>query len=310
MRDLKQKQAENAFVQIWIIVKRIFKTQVTRRPFNTVIQMILGIVVGFFISFLSKDPIGPKPLCVDPHPNPESSMRSLKDVTEAFTLYFMLLMYTTFSFAMTACMTFSHELSIISKEVANSWYSIYSFYFAKVLSDALLLMITFTPMFLTVYLCTQQPPSFERGIKFFLICCASGFLWQGWAQVITIVCGKRPEVSVLIIVTIVIPMYLLSGLFIKVNDMAAAPKALSFISDMRFSIEGLILAIYSERCEGLPALRRLGDTLPTKSAIFNLFSIDSSQQGRDFIIVASHVCLAKSLLLVVMIARIFLRKKL
>ena len=310
MSQLKQKKARNPFFQLMLITKRIFQTQVTRKPYHTITQMLLGSIVGLLISYLPREAIGPRPLCVNLTPNPESLMRSLNEVTEAFTLYYMLLIHCSFSFGMTACMTFYQDISIISKEVANSWYSIYSYYFAKLITDILLLMTIFLPMFLIIYFCTKQPDSFERGVQFFLFCCVSGFLWQGWSQFYSIICGKNTQLTVMIVVTLMIPMYLLSGVFIKVNEMSAVPKALSWLSDMRFSIEGILIAIYDGRCNHITIPDILKPQFPNKSAMLNFFSIQGDQQLRNYIILVAHVIVAKTCVLLALVDRIWFKKRL
>jgi hypothetical protein len=114
----------------------------------------------------------------------------------------------------------------------------------------------------------------------------------------------------MVVITLMIPMYLLSGVFIKVNAMSGIPKALSWISDTRFAIEGLLIAIYDGRCDHLPPLGGLEDMIPTKSAIFNFFTINGSQEVRDLLILVAHVCISKSLFLLGLVGKIWFRRRL
>lgn len=311
MSQVHQRRCRNFFIQAMIIINRILQIQVTHKPYHTACQMVLGCFVGLLISYLVKDPIGPRPLCVEANSTSKSSNAQAKQITEAFSLFSILIVHCSFIYGMQACMTFGRDLNIISKEVANYWYSIYAYFTAKILIDLILLMVSFLPMFLIIYFCTQQPHEFERGFKFFIISCASAFIWQGWSQLFTIITNKNMYLTVTLACTLFIPMYLLSGIFVKVDNMSVIPKTLSWLSDVRFITEAMIIAIYKGRCDHIqPPLEAWGNFVPTNSAMLNFFSIKEDQEKRDQLIILAHVVFIKLGVLVGLVARIFFKKRL
>ena len=249
--SMRKKQTASFWKQYQLCFSRSFRASAIESP-TFLASTISGLIVGLFMCVIAKEPVGTRDACYEDE-NPLDPMDQTKRIKQATEFFFMLLLRMTFTYAIVGVLNYSSEFKIISREISNSWYSVGSYFSAKSTVDAILLGLSFCPMFFLIYFMSNLPTDdYGRALFLFYFAYSSGFLWEARAQLFSLIFHKNPTIAISITIGLMFPMYLYSGLFIQHNDMTEFFKPLACTNDLKFAFEGMILSMYDGRCNDTP----------------------------------------------------------
>nr|CAD7459474.1 unnamed protein product [Timema tahoe] len=161
-----------------------------------------------------------------------------------YNLLFSILVHQMSSNMMLSILTFPMEMTILKKEHFNRWYSLKSFYLSITIVDIPISVISCVVFSLIVYIMTGQPLEPRRIIMFLVI----GQLTMFVSQTIGLMIGSIFDVvnGTFLGPTLTVPIMMFAGFGINLRDMPVYLHWGTYISYLRFSLEGIIAAIYGD----------------------------------------------------------------
>ncbi|CAB3223859.1 unnamed protein product [Arctia plantaginis] len=163
-------------------------------------------------------------------------------VLENYNLLFAILMHHMMSPMMLTILTFPSEMSVLSKEHFNRWYSLGSYYISITLVDLPVSIVGCAIFSVIVYTMSAQPLDIVRFAMFFAISLYTVLVAQSLGLMIgavfSVVNGTflGPTISV--------PMMMFAGFGVTLRDLPNYLYWGSYISYLRYGLEGFIGAIY------------------------------------------------------------------
>ncbi|XP_039310784.1 ATP-binding cassette sub-family G member 4 [Solenopsis invicta] len=158
---------------------------------------------------------------------------------------FFIILFLFFANSMPAVQMFPTEATVFLQEHLNNWYSLWSYYSVKILTDLpMQILCASSFMFITYYM-TGQPMEYDRILETWSICVLITIL----GQTVGILTGTafNTELGVFIIPAVSIPLLLFSGFFLKLGQMSEYLRPLCIVSFFRYALEGMMQAIYLDR---------------------------------------------------------------
>ncbi|ENN81359.1 hypothetical protein YQE_02238, partial [Dendroctonus ponderosae] len=134
------------------------------------------------------------------------------------------------------------EMSVFVREYLNYWYSLKAYYFAKTLADVPFQIILTTCYIVGVYFITDQPLDATRFFMFLLIAVLTALVSQSFGLLVGAAFNIESGVFLGPISTV--PMVLFSGFFAKLEDIPFYFQWLPYLSYVKYSFEGTMVAIY------------------------------------------------------------------
>lgn len=222
--DKSSLQATSLMHQIKILLGRYF-VMCKRDTTLTHLRIIVNIFVGLILSSVFVE-IG------------SDGSR----VLDNYNLLFSVLVHQMMCTMMLTIVTFPMQMSILLKEHFNRWYSLKAFYTATTLIDipiSVLCCFLFTSI---VYLITAQPLEMTRFAMFFAINILTVFIGQG----IGLMIGAAFNVvnGTFIGPTLFVPLMMFSGYGVSLRDVPSYLQWGTYISCLRYALEGFVGAIY------------------------------------------------------------------
>ncbi|XP_058817832.1 ATP-binding cassette sub-family G member 4-like isoform X2 [Topomyia yanbarensis] len=159
------------------------------------------------------------------------------------TSVLMVIMYSVFfTSAFSAILTFPLESAAFIREHKNNWYSLTPYYFSKLIVEVPALIFSTTASFLIMYFLTGQPMELIRILVLWITSILSGWV----TLLLGLLLGNMypMQTSVFLTVLIIILFSLFAGFFVTLKDMPLYLKPLTFISFVRYSLEGAVNAVY------------------------------------------------------------------
>lgn len=238
---------------------------VIRDPMLTSLRFLMHLSVAIFVGYLYGPRVGkvtgcPPDLGSDTHFDPTriTSMQNdlsdeIKDVMDNLSNLFFNVLIIFFGSLMPTLLTFPLEMSIFVKETTNSWHGAGMYYLAKSLAD-----LPFQIIFPTIYVCITyflngQPIDPVRFSLYLVIMIMTGFLGQSFGLIFGVIFMNEPVSAVFIAPLAVLPTFLFSGFLVKIENMPPILQHFSWLSCIRFAMEGVIISIYGfGRCSADP----------------------------------------------------------
>lgn len=242
---------------IWVLLRRTLL--ISSRDFNIYyvrLTTILTILILIFILYRD-NPIGQLDGC---------ALRPTRDTVEKiqtfemfkyenvyyanFGFIFFSVMLMVFVSILPTLLTFPLAVSVFMKENFNGWYSLKSYYIARNLAD--LPPMLFFPLLYgcLAYFITQQLFEWHRFLMFQAILIIVSILAQGLGFIVSAFFVKDVTTSTVVGGTINIPLFLFTGLLIKISTMPTYFQPFTYLSYFRLGFEAILVTLYGlNRCE-------------------------------------------------------------
>ncbi|XP_047530196.1 ATP-binding cassette subfamily G member 4 [Vanessa atalanta] len=207
-----------------VLIRRGF-LKAKRDPTMTHLRLMVNVVVGIMLGalFINAGNEGSR-------------------VLENYNLLFAILMHHMMSPMMLTILTFPSEMSILLKEHFNRWYSLGSYYISITIVDLPISIVSCAIFSVIVYLMSSQPLDIARFAMFFAISVYTVLVAQSFGlmvgAVFNVVNGTflGPTLSV--------PMMMFAGFGVTLRDLPPYLAWGSYVSYLRYGLEGYIGAIY------------------------------------------------------------------
>ncbi|EFN86035.1 ATP-binding cassette sub-family G member 4 [Harpegnathos saltator] len=216
--------ATNFYYQLKVLLRRGFimcKRDTTLTHLRIGVNIIVGVMLG--LVFLRSGADGSR-------------------VLDNYNLLFSILIHHMMTTMMLTVVTFPMQMSILIKEHFNRWYSLKAFYAALTVIDLPISIVCCILFSLIVYFISAQPLEIVRFCMFLSISLFIMFIGQGTGLMIgavfNVVNGTfmGPALAV--------PLMMFAGFGVSLRDLPSYLKWGSYISYLRYGLEGLVCAIY------------------------------------------------------------------
>ena len=284
--SVRKKPAAKFLKQVCLLSLRGLEANFTK-GYTFLANCLMGVVTAIFMCSVKSVPFGQVPICLRDVRN--ELVEASTEVYEATNFYFMLILHFIFTFAMSGVTVFPSELKVIVKEMSNSWFSVTAYFLSKVLVDSILMAWSTIPMLLYLFYVSQQPlDGADRILLLFFFCFSLGFLWESRAQLFSII-FPNSSVAMAVTVGLMFPLYFVSGIYVKHVNMASFYKPLGCFSDYKYGFEGVILAMYRNRCDlqGTNNETKINDTWWNSIAECFSRNVTSSSQTEGSLMLSS-----------------------
>ncbi|CAH1160279.1 unnamed protein product [Phaedon cochleariae] len=163
-------------------------------------------------------------------------------VLDNYNLLFSILMHHTFATMMLTILTIPQEISILTKEHFNRWYSLKMYYTSLTLVDIPLSVVCCFSFTAIIYYMTAQPPEMVRFLMFFISSQLVVLVVQGFGMMI----GAYFNVTngTFLGPTLCVPMMMFAGFGVRLCDLPPYLYWGSYVSYLRYALEGTVGAVY------------------------------------------------------------------
>ncbi|XP_018573015.1 ATP-binding cassette sub-family G member 1 [Anoplophora glabripennis] len=163
-------------------------------------------------------------------------------VLDNYNLLFSILMHHMMSTMMLTILTFPTEMSILIKEHFNRWYSLKMYYASVTIVDIPISVLCCFLFSIIIYFMTAQPPEMIRFAMFFVTSMLVVFV----AQSVGLMIGAYFDVvnGTFLGPTLSVPMMMFAGFGVSLRDLPHYLYWGSYISYLRFGLEGIVGAVY------------------------------------------------------------------
>ncbi|CAO1378523.1 unnamed protein product [Diamesa serratosioi] len=168
-------------------------------------------------------------------------------VLDNYNLLFGILMHHMMTTMMLTILTFPTEMNNILKETFNRWYSVKSYYLSITIIDFPISVVCCFLFSVIIYFMSGQPLEMNRFIMFFLISTLVVLV----AQSVGLIIGSCFNVvnGTFIGPTLSVPTMMFAGFGVTLRDMPPYLKWGSYISYLRYGLEGYVGALYGDRAQ-------------------------------------------------------------
>uniref|UniRef100_S4PWH7 ATP-binding cassette transporter subfamily G member Bm3 n=3 Tax=Pararge aegeria TaxID=116150 RepID=S4PWH7_9NEOP len=207
-----------------VLIRRGF-LKAKRDPTMTHLRLLVNVVVGIMLGslFINAGNEGSR-------------------VLENYNLLFAILMHHMMSPMMLTILTFPSEMSILLKEHFNRWYSLGSYYISITLVDLPISIVSCAIFSVIVYTMSAQPFDIARFSMFFAISVYTVLVAQSFGLMIGAVFNVVN--GTFLGPTLSVPMMMFAGFGVTLRDLPPYLSWGSYVSYLRYGLEGYIGAIY------------------------------------------------------------------
>lgn len=225
-------QVTSSLNQVCVLLRRGF-IKVRRDQTLTHMRLIVNILTGIMLGSLWLQ-VG------------EDGSRILDN----YNLLFSILIHHVMTTMMLTILTFPMEMSILTKEHFNRWYSLKSYYISVNIVDIPVSTVCCIVFSAIIYTMSGQPADWNRFFMFTVVSLLVVYI----AQSIGFMIGAVFNVvnGTFIGPTLVVPMMMFSGFGVTIRDIPGYLKWGTYISYLKYSLEGYIGAIYGYNRDTLP----------------------------------------------------------
>ena len=243
----------------WILTKRCFLISLRDPKLYTLrLFSVMATLALLFILYIDNK-IGSKDGCLKkPTAEMVKSLQNFDAFDPENTTYpnfgfiFYSVIFMVFLSVLPTLLSFPLEVSVFMKEHLNGWYSLGSYFVAKCIADIPPNFIFPIIYCIGSYLITEQIMEFWRFFSYILIMILLSILTQGFGFLVSAYFVDNITASTVIGATINIPLFLFTGLLIKIKSIPVYFRPLTYISYFRLAFEALMAIIYGfNRCPQL-----------------------------------------------------------
>lgn len=163
-------------------------------------------------------------------------------VLDNYNLLFSILIHHMMTTMMLTVVTFPMQLSILQKEHFNRWYSLKAFYTTVTLIDVPISIFCCLIFTIIVYFMSSQPLEVTRFSMFFAISLLVSFIGQGTGLMIGAVFNVVN--GTFVGPTLSVPLMMFAGFGVSLRDLPVYLKWGTYVSFLRYGLEGFVGAIY------------------------------------------------------------------
>ncbi|KAF2879706.1 hypothetical protein ILUMI_26469 [Ignelater luminosus] len=163
-------------------------------------------------------------------------------VLDNYNLLFSILMHHMMSTMMLTILTFPSEMSILTKEHFNRWYSLKMYYLSITIVDLPLSIFCCVAFTAITYWMTGQPLEWQRIGMFTVISLLVVFVAQSFGLMIGAIFDVVNGTFVGPVLSV--PMMMFAGFGVTLRDLPPHLYWGSYISYLRYGLEGIVGAIY------------------------------------------------------------------
>ncbi|KAI4477683.1 hypothetical protein M0804_012511 [Polistes exclamans] len=200
-------------------------------------------------------------------------------VLDNYNLLFSILIHHMMTTMMLTIVTFPMQLDKLIKEHFNRWYSLKAFYITITLLDIPVSTICCFLFSVIIYPISSQPLEIERFIMFFTISLLVSFIAQGTGLMIGAVLNVVN--GTFVGPTLSVPLMMFAGFGVSLKDLPNYLKWGSYVSFLRYGLEGFVGAIYGMDRPVLPCMKN-EEPLYCHYKYPNKFLTDISMKGDQF----------------------------
>lgn len=163
-------------------------------------------------------------------------------VLDNYNLLFACLIHNMMTPMMITILTFPSELSVLQKEHFNRWYSLKSYYVSITITDIPVTVVGCFLFALIVYFISGQPSDMSRFNMFFVISLFIVYVAMSFGLLI----GAIFDVvnGTFVGPTMSVPVMMFAGFGVTLRDMPSYLKWGTYLSYLRYGLEGYVSAIY------------------------------------------------------------------
>lgn len=220
----KPMRRPSEFTKLLILMKRC-NVQLYRDWTVTHLKLFFHVVCAIVVGLLFGD----------------SGINATKTISNiaSFLVHILYLWYTTL---MPGVLKFPSEMKILRKESFNNWYKIRTYFVAAMLTT-LPVQIFFSVVYSTiVFTLTSQPLECERFLMFLAVLVLTTIVADGYGVFLGTFLNQINGTFIGAITTCY--MIVFCGFLIMFSHMSELMKAFSYLSTLRYGLEGLVLATY------------------------------------------------------------------
>ena len=147
------------------------------------------------------------------------------------------------------CFTFPIEIDVIKKERSNGWYSVGTYFLAKIVAE-----FPFTISFALIYgvlayYLTSQIDDYWRLTMFNVVLVTLALCCQSMGTLVSSFYANKIVAASFMTAIYNIPLFLFAGMFVRISTMASFIQPLTLLSYFRLAFESLLIIIYGfDRC--------------------------------------------------------------
>lgn len=198
-------------------------------------------------------------------------------VLDNYNLLFAILMHHMMTTMMLTIVTFPMQMDILVKEHFNRWYSLKAFYTSITIVDIPISILCCILFSVIIYLMSAQPMELPRFGMFFTISLLISFIAQGMGLMIGAVLNVVN--GTFVGPTLAVPLMMFAGFGVSLRDLPSYLKWGSYVSYLRYGLEGFVGAIYGDRGT-LPC--KYQDAMYCHYKYPNKFLTDIAMRGDQF----------------------------
>ncbi|KAL0266259.1 UNVERIFIED_CONTAM: hypothetical protein PYX00_008852 [Menopon gallinae] len=221
---MKSLQATSPANQLKTLLRRGC-IKVKRDSTLTHMRIVVNVVIGIMLGILFVD-----------------AGDDANRIMDNYNLMFAILIHHMMSPMMLTILTFPSEINILIKEHFNRWYSLKAYYIALTIIDVPVTVLSCALFTVIVYFMSGQPSEMDRFWMFFVISLLTVLVAQGFGLMVGAIFNVINGTFVGPVITV--PLMMFSGFGVALKDLPAYLKWGSYISYLKYGIEGYVAAIY------------------------------------------------------------------
>ncbi|KAI1301490.1 ATP-binding cassette sub-family G member 4 [Halotydeus destructor] len=216
--------------------------------------------------------------------------RMRKETTQAganlgLVLYSVL--FIMFSGLMPTVITFPLEMAAFVKEKTNNWYTVTNYFMGKSLAEIPFQLVFVFLFIIMSYFWNGEPNEAWRFFTYLFIQILTGFIGQSHGMLVGALLMKDIAAAVYIAPITTFPIMLLSGFFVKMENVDLFWERAAYVSYLRHAFEASIVTLFGmERCGSPEDVEDNADKFGSGLSDL-LFDIIHSTCGRE----ESHILL-------------------